>query len=301
VIKADAILAADLHIRPDTPVGRTDDYFAAQETKLNFIFDLSRKNECPILVAGDFGNKHQWPNWLLEWFIELSDGIEFLLVPGQHDLPNHKLDLLPRSGLGVLKADKTIKIIEKRIFCFPNNYYLIEPFPYGIELSHRPASKEKEKRMLAMAHQMVLENKPLWPGQKAPKGHQLLKKFPEYDLILTGDNHNAFTAEHKGRWLVNPGSMMRMTAAQEEHQPRVYLWWAKDNEIQSVYLPIKPNVISRTHIDMVIDRKSRMTALVNRVKDDVEIILSYKHNLASHFNKHKTHKRTEEKVWEAHG
>ena len=298
MIKADAILSADLHIRPDTPVGRIDDYFAAQEMKLNFIFDLSRKNECPILVAGDFGNKHQWPNWLLEWFIELSDGIELLLVPGQHDLPNHKLELLPRSGLGVLRADRTIKIIEKQIF-FLTNDYLIEPFPYGTEISHRSASKEK--RILAMAHQMVLENKPLWPGQKAPKGHQLLKKFPEYDLILTGDNHNAFTVEYKGRCLVNPGSMMRMTAAQEDHQPRVYLWWAKNNKIQPVYLPIEPNVISRVHIDIVKDRKSRMTALVNRVKDDVEIALSYKHNLENHFNKHKTRKRTIEKVWEAHG
>ena len=64
--KADAILAADLHIRADTPLCRTDDYINAQWNKLNFIFDLCQKNDCPLLVAGDIGNKSQWPNWLLE-------------------------------------------------------------------------------------------------------------------------------------------------------------------------------------------------------------------------------------------
>ena len=52
--KADAILAADLHIRPDTPVCRTDDYWAAQERKIDFILDLMREHDCPLLVAGEF-------------------------------------------------------------------------------------------------------------------------------------------------------------------------------------------------------------------------------------------------------
>jgi len=293
---ADAILSADWHIRPDTPIGRTDEYLVRQAIKVHFIFDLAKQNNCPIFVAGDLGNKAQWPNWLLEWFIGISKGVEILLVPGQHDLPNHRLELLPRSGTGVLGADNTVQILIEG-----QHEYLqdtkVHGFPYGCALKR---IKREHRRHVAMIHQMIIENKPLWPGQVAPKGHWTLKTFPDYDLILSGDNHNAFHIEHEGRWLVNPGSMMRMTAAQEDHRPRVYLWWAKTNKIKPVYLPIKPNVISRKHIEIVEDRNERMTALVIRVREDVEIGLSYQNNLENYFQKYRTRKRTKEKAWMAY-
>jgi len=292
--KADAILSADWHIRPDTPICRTDNYFEALEGKIDFVFNLASDNECPILVSGDLGNKAQWPNWLLSFLIgKIEDGLHIVSVPGQHDLENHKLSLLDRGGLGVLyKA----AILWKRPEDYPSAYFQISGFPYGHEITTR--SKKGNKRHITMAHQMVIENKPLWPGQKAPKGHQLLKKFPEYDIILTGDNHNAFTVEHEGRWLVNPGSMMRMTADQADHRPRVYLWWAEDNRIEPVYLPIEQDVISRTHIEIVEDRDRRMEAYMSRVREDTEVALSYEDNLERYFNRYRTIKPVKDKVWE---
>ena len=153
--------------------------------------------------------------------------------------------------------------------------------------------------MIAITHQMIIENKPLWPGQEALKGHQVLKKFPEYQLILSGDNHNAFVAEYKGRKLVNPGSMMRAFADQENHKPRVYLWWAETNEIEAVYLPIEQGVISRTHIEVAQDRKNRNKAFIERINEDVEIALSYENNLENYFNKYRTEKKVKEKTWGA--
>ena len=55
--KADAILCADLHIRPDTPICRTDDFFDAMSKKIDFILSLSKEHNCPILMAGDLGHK----------------------------------------------------------------------------------------------------------------------------------------------------------------------------------------------------------------------------------------------------
>ena len=295
--KATAILAADLHIRADIPMCRTDDYLRAQFDKLEFIFELCRKDDCPLLVAGDIGNKSQWPNWLLEKTISIINKykIGIICIPGQHDLPEHRLDYWEKSGCGVLHRAATIELISEPILY--HNIFRIFPFGYGNEISHCKLITPPLK--IAIAHQMVIENKPLWPGQEAPKGNALLKKFPEYDLILTGDNHNPFVVEYQGRLLVNPGSMTRMTAAQIDRKPRVYKWYADANEVEAVYLPIEKGVVSRIHIENEKERDKRMEAFVSRMKDDFEISLSFENNLEEYFRINRTKKTIQNKVWAA--
>lgn len=314
-LKAAAILTADWHIRSDTPICRTDNFFAAMEKKIDFIFALSKEHACPILVTGDIGHKPQWPNWLLEWFISKTNDCKIICIPGQHDLPNHKISLFEESGMGVLEAAEIIETIgilhteDKTISCHFSSKSIIKkygfhitPFPYGSEIKSLGWGKEYgivDMPMIAMTHQMIIENKILWPDQTAPKGHQILKKFSEYQLILSGDNHNAFTIEYEGRLLVNPGSIMRAFADQENHRPRVYLWYAETNEVEPIYLPIKKNVISRTHIDIAKERKNRNQAFIERVNNDVEIELSYEVNLENYFNKYRTEKLIKEKIWDS--
>lgn len=293
--KATAIFTSDWHIRADVPICRTDDYFNAMEQKLFHIFGLARANNCPIIIAGDIGHKPSWPNWLLEWFIRISKGIQIIAIPGQHDLPNHKLELWRKSAIGVLKESHAVDVmIDCGINGMYNDFSLVT-FPYGDEIDK--IDMVSSHPVIAVAHQMVIENKKLWPGQKAPKGHQLLKKYPEYDVILTGDNHNQFTVEYEGRPLINPGSLMRMTADQIDHQPRVYLWYSKSNKIRPVDLPIEEDVINRDHIDITNERNERMDAYLERMKHDTEVALSFEDNLKRYFNNHKTKKSIKEKVW----
>lgn len=293
--KADAILAADLHIRADIPLCRTDDYLKAQWHKLNFIFELCRKNDCPLLVAGDIGNKSQWPNWLLETVINIIEvyDINIIVIPGQHDLPEHRLENWQKSGCGVLHSAQAVKMLSEPILY--HNIFRLFPFGYGSKIKHwKPINRTP---VIAMTHQMIIENKPLWPDQKAPKGHDLLKKFPEYDLILSGDNHNPFISKYENRLLVNPGSMMRMTASQINHKPRIYKWYADTNEVEAVYLPIEKGVVSRIHIKTKQERDERMEVFVNRISDDIEIGLSFEQNLIEYFNKNRTKKSIQDKVW----
>ena len=294
---ATAILAADLHIRADIPMCRTDDYLKAQFDKLEFIFELCKEDDCPLLVAGDIGNKSQWPNWLLEVTIKIINKyeIEIICIPGQHDLPEHRLDYWEKSGCGVLHRAKVIEMLAEPILY--HNIFRLFPFGYGSEILHWEAIDKIP--ILAMSHQMVIENKPLWPGQEAPKGNTLLKKFPEYDLILTGDNHNPFVTEYKGRLLVNPGSMMRMTANQINHKPRVYKWYADTNMVEAVYLPTEENVISRIHIESKEERDERMEAFVSRMQDDFAIELSFENNLEEYFKVNRTKKAIQNKAWRA--
>jgi len=299
--QASAILAADWHLRPDVPVGRIDSYFAAMEKKVGFILALSKQNACPILVAGDLGNKplnNGWPTWLLEWTIEKFKGHDIICIPGQHDLPNHQINQFEKSGMGVLTAAGAIRTMgiqkdENKVVESQDGSFVIIPFPYGQEISHL---KLDVKHMIAMTHQPVLSGKSMFDGIQ---GIELLKQFPEYSLILSGDNHTPFVVEYEGRKLINPGSMMRMTADQADHKPRVYLWYAEGNTIEPVYLPIESNVISREHIDVANERSNRFDALISRVKNDVEIKLSYESNIETYFQKYRTEKRVKEKTWQA--
>jgi len=91
-----AICCADLHIRHDIPIGRIDNYLEAMFDKLIFILNLSKQYDCPVLVAGDLGNKPSsqgWPPWLLEKVISLFKKYNstIITIPGQHDLQNHQL------------------------------------------------------------------------------------------------------------------------------------------------------------------------------------------------------------------
>lgn len=298
--KVSALLSADLHIRNDVPVCRTDDYFAAMERKIDFILDLSKKYVCPILVAGDIGDKSQWPNWLLKWAINKLEGHKIIVIPGQHDLPGHRLALWKKSGIGVLHAAEVITLLGphdlESYWEFDN--FLVNAFPYGEEI-HHIEGLDNSKPQIAMAHQMVIENKELWPDQNAFTGHQLLRKFPEYSLILSGDNHQTFTAEYKGRRLVNPGSLMRSTAAQIDHEPCMFLWNAESNEIEKVLLPIEKDVINREHIDRQQEKDKRTEAYVTHLKKGYEVGLSFDDNMDKHFLANRARKRVKEKVYEA--
>ena len=298
--KADAILCADLHIRAERPTCRTDDYLEAQFKKLEFIFDLCGQNGCPLFVAGDIGNKSQWPNWLLERtiFIIKQYDIKIICVPGQHDLPEHRLEYWHKSGCGVLNEAGVINLIQAPKVLSGST--VIFPFPYGCKITNTEKYKKSDE-LIAMTHQMVIENKPLWPGQKAPKGNALLKQFPEYSLILSGDNHNPFVAEYQGRLLVNPGSMMRMTGAQIDHKPRVYKWYAEGNTVEPIYLPIEQGVVSRIHIEDKQERDERMNTFVSRITDDFEIGLSFEGNLEEYFKINRTKQSIKNKTWEAMG
>ena len=281
IIHVSAVLTADLHIRPDTPLCRTDDFQAAMWSKLKFIFFLCRKYEAPLIIAGDIGHRSQWPNWLLERFIDLCQGVRIVACFGQHDLPAHNLEELPASGCGVLTAAGAISSCG-----------------YGEIVHYGQEILDRREWLLLVAHRMVIQGKNDWPGQQGDSALSLLKKYPQFKLILTGDNHRPFVEEHNGRILVNPGSMMRMTSMQADHQPRVYLWDDIANEVESVYLPIEPNVVDRSHIEEVENRDERISRLVERIKIDYDAGFSFRANMESQLKNNPVRDSIERQIWE---
>lgn len=266
--QASAILTGDWHLREDTPICRTDDFQKAQWKKVEYIAELQRKHQCPVLHSGDlFEHWKPSPALLSATIAALPD--RFYSVAGNHDLPQHNMELLWKSGMYVLIQAKRLRLI-----------------PGGAHWGEAPddvtgivCGDTIQDKSVLVWHIMTWKGKEPWPGCPDPPAKNLLKKYSQFDLILTGHNHQTFTEESAGRWLVNPGSLTRHKADQEDHKPCVFLWYAKSNTIEQVFLPCEEEVISREHIELTEKRDARITAFVERLNTEWQKGVSFEENL----------------------
>ena len=274
-----AILCSDFHLREDQPVCRTDDYEKAQWHKVDFIRELQTKYNCPVLHSGDLYNHWKPSPHLLSKTMEHLPK-NFWTIYGQHDLPQHSMELAYKSGIATLERAGKLKIIQG---CH-----------WGEIPKHLSLTFNMKK--VLVYHIMTYQGKRPWPGCTDPMAGKLLRKYPEYSLIVTGDNHKPFVEEYEGRLLVNPGSLTRHNADQIDHKPRVYLWYAETNTVEPVYLPIEQNVISREHISRKEERDGRIDAFISQLDSDWKAAVSFEENLERFFQANQIRKSVTEIV-----
>ena len=268
-----AILCGDFHLREDQPVCRTDYYWSAQWRKVNFIKELQQKYNCPVLHAGDLFNHWKPSPHLLSKTIEYLPN-KFWTILGNHDIPQHNLELAYKCGVSTLARANKLTILSE---C----HWGEEPKSDSISLAFTG------HRIVLIWHIMTYQVKTPWPGCVDPMAGKLLRKYPRFDLLLTGHNHKSFVEHYEGRLLVNPGSLTRHDADQINHKPRVYLWYAETNTVKPVYLPIEDNVISREHIERVEKRNERIDAFISQLDSEWEAEISFEENLKRFFSHNK--------------
>ena len=282
-----AILSGDWHIREDTPECRTDDFWNVQYRKLHHIAKLQRQYQCPIYFSGDMFHHWKASPILLSMFFKLFHSNmdwEDFAVFGNHDLPQHSLELREKSGLRTL--------IEARAFTeLDQAHWGQEPTEPSILIPHK-------ERSVLVWHVMTWRGEEPWPGCVDLEAKDILKKYPQYDLIVTGHNHKPFIEEYKGRLLVNPGSITRQKA-NETHNPRVYLWYADINEVVPYTLPhdTAENVITRKHLERKEKNEQRYEAVINKLKEETTPEISFRHNLIEHCKKNKISQEEQDLIW----
>lgn len=258
-----AILCSDFHLREDIPECRTDDFQKALWNKVKFISELQLKYQCKVLHAGDLF--HHWkpsPNLLSLAAMYLPR--EFYTIYGQHDLPQHNYELRSKSGIYTLFVSGIIEVLKKGVH-------------WGKEVKE-PTLMHNGRVILIWHHLTYQATKP-FPGATDGMAAGILKKYPDYDLILTGDNHIPFVEEFAGRLLVNPGSLTRQSANQIDHRPRVYLYYAESNTVEPIYLSINKDDVTRSHIINVEERDARIEAFISQLNNDWEIAVSFDENM----------------------
>lgn len=281
---ADAILSADWHLRLDTPTCRTDNLEATQWRKVEWVSGLQRIHNCPVLHAGDLFHHWRPSPYLLSKTIEyLPD--QFHTVYGNHDLPQHNIEEAVKSGVHTLERAGRLTVLD------------------GTHWGDKPTGRSfyfvNADRLGLVWHVMTYQMQKPWQGIKVTKAGGLLRKYPEYDLIVTGDNHQAFVEEHQGRVLVNPGSLMRQAADQIDFKPRVYLYYAQENEVKAVYIPISREDVTRDHLERSQERDDRIDAFIEKINSDWIASMSFEDNLEEYFRVNETDAKTKQLIFNA--
>lgn len=307
----DLVITADWHLRDTVPTCRTDDFLSAMWRKVEFVEELAEDGDAPILLAGDLSHSSKPSMRLLVDCLERLSR-EIIATPGQHDLPGNTIKNYWKSGMAVLESAGQILVpgspdvgesdwTSEMWGVSPCLRIYVHAFPWGV-----PPTPQKDEHLgkrlthIALCHRMTWMDKPPYPdAPPAGEAKKFLEYMRGYDLVITGDNHQSFSYQgDDGRWLINPGSLMRTTAAQADFQPKVYLW-NRQGEVEAVDIPIEEGVVSREHIDAPAERDEKIEAFVKRLRDDVEMGLDFVENVKRFLEAHKITDGVRDAIWEA--
>lgn len=250
---ADLIITSDWHLRDTTPICRVDDFETTQWRKVDFISRLQRRLKCPVIHAGDLFEKWKPSPYLLAKTIEHLPK-DFYTIYGNHDLPQHNIELKNRCGVYVLKKANVLTVIDGR--------------HWNVDYNENQWF-EIEGRKIHIAHIMTYQGKTPYPGCTDTPASGLLRKYKDFDLIITGHNHMQFVEKHNGRLLLNPGSLTRQSSNERGWKPCVWVWCAKDNSLEQVFLPVELDAVQvPERIAEKEQREERIDAFISRLNTE---------------------------------
>lgn len=303
--KADAILCSDIHLRDTQPECRTDDFNETQIEKLVWLSGLQKVHNCPVLDAGDIF--HKWkpsPELLSNAITYMPD--QMITVAGNHDLPQHNIHEIHRSGLYTLKVAGKLTILSNNTASAKERNWRVFGLPWEScfdETEQKVMNAYPQFRKVLIIHTLVYKDAttlPFWANKKYDfTAKQLLQKYPGFDLIISGHNHQTFTYEHKGRLLVNPGSLTRQSIAEMENRSCVFLWYAEENKLEKVYVPIEEDITKETKAVEALKKEKRLTSFVKSLKDQKDLKLSFPGNMTQYLGENKISKPIKTYIREA--
>ena len=238
------ISIADLHLSENRPSCRTDDYIETQLSKLDYLCKLSSDDDNIMTVSGDFFDIPKPSLYFVHKIIKTLKKykIKIYCIPGQHDLPDHSIKDINKTGLGVLSAAGMVELILNPKLPIE---IIKDIFLYGCPFGLKPIQPNNDNFNVLLWHEMIIQSK-IWTGQKALSSNVLLRKF-KYDIIISGDNHQTFIEEYKDRLLINPGSVLRKTIKQIKHTPIAF--WTNFSNYEIINIPISNDVFDLSIIE----------------------------------------------------
>jgi len=284
------LLVSDMHLREQTPEGRTDENFTLTCLfKLKQILEIAaQENVGSILQAGDFFHKSKPSLGLIASVIDLFARqscwkADFLVVHGQHDLTYHSIDSMNKSALNVLAAAGMVEFLHfDRVKEISESVYVFG-LSYGQDFTIIPP---RARFNILVAHAMV-GDKPLWPGHKLTGPEAWVKEHPGFDLYLLGDYHYPFAAKIGNAHVINTGCMLRLTRSERDmqHKPSIVVYDTDTREYEWIELQVR----NANEVFDLIEKKDttkenkQLEMFIQKLKDTGKIGTSFQDNLAVYF------------------
>lgn len=289
------IACADLHIGSKTPAYRTEkNWIDVCLGKFQQIVNTAKKLDCPIVIAGDFFDKSACTPELINKICEIIswEEINFFMIPGNHDLKNHSLDLIKQTNIQTLAFLKNIYMADFPSVFVANSTYM-DFYPYGNEKQLKNSNSK-----IAVIHKFAYKGKPSYETEPSGNYKRIINKLPGYKLIICGDNHEAFIGKYKETTFLNCGCMLRDSKDQMNYSPAYYII-DDDLNIKTKYFEIEKNVFDIDAINMVVKKDNSIIKIAEQMKKDVRTTLDFPKNMRRYWIKNKIEKEIREPIKEA--
>lgn len=287
----EAIFCADLHLSHLPPISRSpdkEDWYKVQKRYLDHITKLSKRNTLfpiPVICAGDVFDKWNPPNELVNF--ALKNLPHMYAVPGQHDLPNHNLEDIRKSGFWTLSlAKKITPLLGDPVQV---NNLRLRGFAWGIPLS--PCEEVPHSLLfdVAVVHDLFwVKGKGFHGAPENKRVKNRSESFSGYDVVVTGDNHKPFHVIVGDTQIINCGSLMRRTSDQYEYKPCVWLLMS-DGSIERSYLDVSKDrfLDFEEKRDKKVAGSKTLEEFLVKLRDLKDVTVTFEEAVANYMHKFK--------------
>jgi|GEM_PF-1476957 len=278
------VLCGDCHFTSQQPVSRLDNVLEASINKWSSILQFALQHEAAVLIAGDFCDKpRDW--YLLPRLMSVMAQyrkVNVYAVYGQHDMYMRSEGGREATNLGVLAKAGMIKILDKKGAWFgagkPAKPWCVRGCHWGEEIptiEKDNLSQRYEPRYALVIHASIAKEA-VYPGHSYIKVGDLIKMYPEYELIMCGDVHRRFLAVGPDKQLIiNSGPIMRLEANDYNMNlnPSVLFYSTDTGKYEWHQLPAARgrDVLSRDHIQAREDRKMLLDTFIASIDKSTQI------------------------------
>lgn len=226
-----AIACSDIHLCHTAPLCRRkeEDWYDVMGRTLNQLKEIQKRYKVPILCAGDVFDKWNPTPELINWAIANMPE-RMWCIPGQHDLPLHKLDDVYKSAYWTLVVSGVVQnVVEPVDF----TTFMLHPFPWGVEVS--ACLTEKSGLHIAMIHEYTWIPGHNYTGASIRNRVGINSNVKTYDVAIFGDNHSGFIHRTGRCNVINCGTLMRRKSDEADYKPMVGLIY-EDGSIKPHYM-----------------------------------------------------------------
>ena len=254
----------DVHLKLSSPRRRTDDIFEAQLKKLRWIGRKAEElNSICVVCGGDLSDAWDWKISMVNRVAEIFNAYPcpVMAIIGNHDVPGRNPDLWKDTGLGLLDAMGSVRVISLQSkhnldigwvnsfkpvqqYCNPRASGKFALFPFHSDAKNTEELVEGKLSLdlspivglkVALVHAPVgAETTPYC------KGHKELF-IADFDVALFGDIHDGWPIFDSltGCRICNPGSLTRLTKKDMNRIPQIAIVY-EDATIEYVEVPHTP-------------------------------------------------------------
>ena len=284
------LITADWHVRGEKPVCRTEeDWIASQRETISSIRQVFFKEECEqIWILGDLFDAPKCStaavNMLIDELKKVPVGSVKVLC-GNHDLKDHRYDNLEECSIGIITKifDDIPGCVYRLCSRSGTSTAEVSAKPFGLDDYGSVAE-------IVCTHQLTFPDEESRPFEDCGVlAQELLDKWASADIVFTGDYHHAFIHEEKhdgarSRYVVNPGCINIQKADELDYLPRVYVWSSDIcgpdiKPFKAFFLDPQSKFCTRDHIEAREERDSRLSEVVETIKDGTDVTLDFDSNL----------------------